>query len=344
MKKDLFIILSTILIVLILIYLYDQKESIVNKELISINPNIHIEYPYFHNTSIDTYIKSYLTNYNNENNVFIDYDYKKENSNIKLILYIYQKENHMIKKEEKWLNINLVKENIETTKKENYYNHINNTQGKISKKKKMIALTFNDGPNHNTIKVLEILKKYNIKATFFISKYNIKGNEKIIQKINNSNMEIETYLSKRELSKKNRREEQTTDQLIYNITKNRPTFARIENNTLNYQQLNKPIIMWSLDSLDKINHSSYNISQRIINKISDGDIILMHDIYNATVNSLNILIPELLKKEYQFVTIKDLLKHKNIPIEKRHTYYNCHWKLKTLWKNIVAKWQIIWYT
>ena len=46
----------------------------------------------------------------------------------------------------------------------------------------------------------------------------------------------------------------------------------------------------------------------------------MHDIYNATANSLELIIPELIEKDYQFVTVTELLSKKGINIEKGHVY------------------------
>ena len=82
MKKNIFIILVTILFIFVLIYLYDKVEIILNKKFK--NETIHIEYPYFNNEIIDDYINLYLSNYTENNNhiLFIDYDYKNNNKDI----------------------------------------------------------------------------------------------------------------------------------------------------------------------------------------------------------------------------------------------------------------------
>ena len=58
----------------------------------------------------------------------------------------------------------------------------------------------------------------------------------------------------------------------------------------------------------------------VINKVKDGDIVLMHDIYSATANALEIIIPSLKSKGYTFVTVSDLFYYKNIPLEKGKVY------------------------
>ena len=81
-----------------------------------------------------------------------------------------------------------------------------------------------------------------------------------------------------------------------------------------------PIIIWDIDTLDWKYHNSRRISSRVINKVKDGDIVLMHDIYSATANALEIIIPSLKSKGYTFVTVSDLFYYKNIPLEKGKVY------------------------
>ena len=81
-----------------------------------------------------------------------------------------------------------------------------------------------------------------------------------------------------------------------------------------------PIIIWNIDTLDWKYHNSKRIYNRVINKVKDGDIILMHDIYSATSNSLNIIIPKLQSEGYRFVTVSELFYYKNISLEKGKVY------------------------
>ena len=76
MKKNLFIILLTILLILTLTYLYNQKEIILNKKYQT--EKNYIEYPFFNNKEIDNYINNYLNNYIDNDYLFIDYDYQKQ--------------------------------------------------------------------------------------------------------------------------------------------------------------------------------------------------------------------------------------------------------------------------
>ena len=87
-------------------------------------------------------------------------------------------------------------------------------------------------------------------------------------------------------------------------------------------KISKPIIMWSIDSLDWKYHSSEQIYQTVTKNTTEGDIILMHDNYHATANSLELIIPYLLKKDYQFLTVSELLKYKKKSIKNNTIYYH----------------------
>ena len=65
-------------------------------------------------------------------------------------------------------------------------------------------------------------------------------------------------------------------------------------------------IDYDIDSLDSKYHSSRIISNNILDNIHNGDIIYMHSIYSATVNSLDIIIPILVNNGYKFVGFSDL--------------------------------------
>ena len=327
MEKNLFIILISTLSILLLIYLYDEKEKILNKEYRDFENNISIDYPYFNNIVIDNYLSDYLEPYINQGNdlidlLFIDYDYEELEDRIELILYIYQEKGSAVQKEVRKLEIDvdnsLILENNKVIDAIIEYDIYHQTL--VEKNNPMIALTFDDGPNHNTSRVLDILEKYNIKATFFILGTNIEGNEKIIKRMNDLGMEIGNHMFSHKLLTKQtdntiKKEVDKVDNLIFNIINKYPTLIRPSYGTVNNRikkLMNRPIIIWNIDTLDWKYHNSKQIANRVFKDVSDGDIILMHDIYRATANSLEIIIPKLLKDGYQFVTVSELLYYKEI--------------------------------
>ena len=335
MKKYIFIVVSTIILISTLIYFYDVKEKILNKEYINNNDDIHIEYPYFNNRLIDNYINNYLEltiNDSNNYKLFMDYDYDLVDNMIDLYIYTYKEKDNIVNKNIKNMEINLETSTIEVDKNINdliyNYDYDLYTNKMIDKSKPMIALTFDDGPNNNTNKVLDILEKYNVKATFFILGTNIEGNEDIIKRMDELGMEIGNHMYSHKLitklkDKEIEKEIKKVDNLIFDITNRYPTLIRPSYGTFNKRIkkiIDKPIIIWDIDTLDWKYHNSKKISNKIISKAKDGDIILMHDIYSATANSLEITIPKLLDKGYQFVTVSELFYYKNEELTKGKVY------------------------
>lgn len=335
MKRNLFLLLVSMLFILILIYFYDQKEQFLNKRW-QPNENINVEYPYFNRESIDRYIHQYLNSYldKDDYSLFIDYDYFEEEEKFRLLFYIYEEEDVMIKesvkeflldvKNDQVLKVSMVKPVLK--EEEKFY------PGMIRVDKPMIALTFDDGPNHNTNKILDILEKYQVKATFFILGCNILNHEEIIKRMNDLNMEIGNHMYTHKLLTRLKNEEikkevKVVDEAIFSIIGRYPTLIRPSYGTYNKRIqsiLARPIIIWNIDTLDWKYHSSKNIYKRVMRDVSDGDIILMHDIYRATANSLDLIIPKLLNEGYQFVTVSELLYYKDIKIKDGVVYHHAN--------------------
>lgn len=309
-----------------MIFIVDSDNDVINKEVVSLNYDI--SYPFFSNDDIDNYISSYL-NYDSyiDGNVIIDYDIYDNDNLYYLTFYKYFWNDNMVSDGSDSFVIDISNNSVSRINKTNYeYDVVINR--KIDKSKKMIALTFDDGPNYNTSKVIDVLNKYDIKATFFVLGSRAINNKDILKKMADSGMEIgnHTYnhllLTKYD-ENKIRSEIEDTSEVIYSATKKRPKLLRPSYGSVNNKikkVANMPIIIWDIDTLDWKYHNSRRISSRVINKVKDGDIVLMHDIYSATANALEIIIPSLKSKGYTFVTVSDLFYYKNIPLEKGKVY------------------------
>lgn len=309
-----------------MIFIVDSDNDVINKEVVSLNYDI--SYPFFSNDDIDNYISSYL-NYDSyiDGNVIIDYDIYDNDNLYYLTFYKYFWNDNMVSDGSDSFVIDTSNNSVSRINKTNYeYDVVINR--KIDKSKKMIALTFDDGPNYNTSKVIDVLNKYDIKATFFVLGSRAINNKDILKKMADSGMEIgnHTYnhllLTKYD-ENKIRSEIEDTSEVIYSATKKRPKLLRPSYGSVNNKikkVANMPIIIWDIDTLDWKYHNSRRISSRVINKVKDGDIVLMHDIYSATANALEIIIPSLKSKGYTFVTVSDLFYYKNIPLEKGKVY------------------------
>ena len=329
MKKYVLIVISTIILVAVLLYFYDAREEVLNREYIDDKNNIHIEYPYFNDRIIDGYINNYLElniSDSTDYELFMDYDYTLVNDIVDLYIYTYKEKRNTINKQVKNMEIDLNSSSVVLDKniKDVLYNYDYDLYSNklIDRNKPMVALTFDDGPNANTSRVLDILEKYNVKATFFVLGTNIKGYEDTILRMKELGMEIGNHMYSHKLMTRLTEEEITSeikkvDDLVFDIINRYPTLIRPSYGTSNKRMLkiiDRPVIIWDIDTLDWKYHNSTRISNKILDKVSDGDIVLMHDIYSATANSLEITIPKLLDKGYQLVTVSELfyLKEKEL--------------------------------
>ncbi len=319
-----YLFIPMIIITLMIWIIGIDKDVLVNKEIIS--NNIEISYPYFNDKKIDNFINEYLNRYK-DNNGIIDYDYDSKDNKYYVMFYKYFFDNNIYSYDIDSFMIDLDSDTISMAYTEVFdYDIVNNK--KINNSDKLIALTFDDGPNYNTSKVLDVLDKYNVKATFFVLGSKAKDNKKILKREYDSGMEIGNHTFNHLLLTKYKEnvikdEINNTSSVIFEVTGRcpkllRPSYGAYNNMVKKIGDM--PIIIWDIDTLDWKYHNSKRIASRVINKVKDGDIILMHDIYSATANSLNIIIPELQNRGYTFVTVPELFYYKEITLEKGKVY------------------------
>lgn len=197
-----------------------------------------------------------------------------------------------------------------------------------NKDEKFIALTFDDGPDEVfTPQILDILKKYNVKATFFVIGQKVEYNKNIVKRQFDEGHEIGNHtfshinVSKNGF-KKIEKEIIDTQNAIKNVTGVytkvfRPPYRAISKDMCEIiKQNDMKIVLWSyVDAKDWSSPGVNNIITSIEDGIQNGCIILLHD-YNKirtpksqTIEALEIMIPALLQKGYKFITITELIEH-----------------------------------
>lgn len=314
-----------ILIISLIVLILVSDENITNREVSLVNGQII--YPYFGKKDIDKYIDNYLNECSKGDNFLVDYDLIKNNKLYYLTFYSHSYNDNTISNNNSSFVIDLKGNTINKTQNISYEYDFYNYDVK-NKNTKYIALTFDDGPSYNTNKVLDILDKYGIPATFFVLGKNIRENEDIIERMDNLGMEIGNHTFNHLLLTKKRKDKikweiETTNNMIFEITGKYPSLFRPSYGSFNKKikkVSNMPIIIWDVDTLDWKYHNSEKIVERVVNKVRDGDIILMHDIYSASANALDNIIPMLRQMGYTFVTISDLFYNKGITLEKGKVY------------------------
>ena len=196
----------------------------------------------------------------------------------------------------------------------------------VEQETKKVAFTFDDGPSKYTKELLEILKENNAEATFFVLGAGIDYHSSTIEEMKDNGHQIESHgvshtaftnLTNEELIK----ELETTKSLLdkYEITQTlvRPPYGSTNDRVK--ENVDYPLIMWSIDTRDWEHRDSEKSSQIIIENIEDGSIILMHDIHKPTIEAVRMVLPILKEQGYEFVTIRELFEDKEL--EEGKVYY-----------------------
>lgn len=179
-----------------------------------------------------------------------------------------------------------------------------------------IALTFDDGPHPvYTEELLDGLKERGIHATFFVIGKNIEGNEELIQRMAEEGHLIgnHTYdhvkisaLSGTDACSQVER----TSALVREITGKdtefiRPPFGTWNNNLeCSFEMIP---VLWDVDPLDWTTKNTNLIVERVLDDTEPGDIILLHDYYESSVEAALKIIDELTEQGYEFVTVDELI-------------------------------------
>ncbi len=199
----------------------------------------------------------------------------------------------------------------------------NGSNAAINANTKLVALTFDDGPTSTTSQVLDVLQKYDVVATFFLIGNQINDNTKsIMQRQVSMGCELANHsYTHSDLSTKSayeiRQEINNTSQAIKNAVNVTPKFFRppyIGVNNSVYENIDMPFIQGIMcnDWVDST--SVYERYNTVLNSVSDGSIILLHDFQgnSKTVEALPTIIEGLKKQGYTFVTVSQLFDYKGV--------------------------------
>jgi peptidoglycan-N-acetylglucosamine deacetylase len=185
---------------------------------------------------------------------------------------------------------------------------------------KVIALTFDDGPSPETLKILEVLEKHQVVATFFCLGANLREYPEIAKRVVKAGNAIGNHTWHHyyhDVTEKTASNEiDYTGVHIYRSTGAksllfRPPGGRLNNGFADYaKKKNYVVVMWSIDPKDFLQPPASAIADTVLSQAKPGAIVLLHDgggTRQETVNALSIIIPKLKQQGYRFVTIPQLL-------------------------------------
>jgi len=184
---------------------------------------------------------------------------------------------------------------------------------------KKIALTFDDGPSEFTLEVLDLLKKYNAKATFFCIGKNIEKHPEIVQQIiaeghlvgnhSYSHSKFFDFYHEDKITEELRK----TDQLLEKVASKKINFFRPPYGVTTpsirraLKKTGHKVIGWNIRSLDGGTKNQELILNRIIKRVSPGGIVLLHDTGKHSVLVLEQFLQFLQQNNYQVISTEELL-------------------------------------
>lgn len=198
----------------------------------------------------------------------------------------------------------------------------------------MVALTFDDGPDQYTGRLLDILEQNGAQATFFMLGSNIElYGADVIPRMAALGCDIGNHSyshpNMKDLSLDDALTQfQMTDDLIaqYNNGQGASVIRFPYGNSTEdlLASIGRPSIMWDLDTLDwQTKNVQANISA-VLDQVTPGDIILMHDIHETTVESCATIVPELISRGYELVNLHTLAAANGVDLAAGQTYYGFH--------------------
>ncbi len=185
-----------------------------------------------------------------------------------------------------------------------------------------IAITFDDGPNPSqTAEILDILRDFDIKATFFMVGSNAERNGELVRRIVREGHEVGSHTYSHAGMAQCTDEQLTeeirhTEQVLFDITGVRPRLFRppggcCEGNVVKIANaLCYEVVLWSVDTRDWAHTPVRTMVENVRENTRSGDIILCHDFVGKGTNTpdaLRAFLPILLEKGFEFVKVSELL-------------------------------------
>ena len=198
----------------------------------------------------------------------------------------------------------------------------------IDPSKKLVALTFDDGPSEYTKRILRTLKQYDSVATFFVVGNRVELFEDVLKEELEIGCEIGNHTYEHKVLTELNAEQIwlqifRTNEAVKKVTGEYPTLMRppcgYDNGSTNCI-IAMPLILWSVDTKDWQTQNCYCSVQTVLENVKDGDIILMHDMYEASAEAVETIVPSLIAEGYQLVTVSELEEYRGMILQEGEEY------------------------
>jgi len=203
---------------------------------------------------------------------------------------------------------------------------------KAASYKKLVALTFDDGPSGRfTRQLLDGLDKRNVKATFLLCGYRMEQYPDLTLRIHNSGHEIGLHgYSHKCLGKscKKDADEEIKKSMALIPEGCEVTFLRSPGGLCSKgveaaaKDWGLSLLYWSVDPKDWATKDADAVEKQVIRQVKDGDIILLHDMSDSSVEAALVIVDELLEEGFRFVTVSRLAQMRGAALLPGEDYYH----------------------
>lgn len=305
------------------IFNYETGKEITITELIKedkiddfwnkIKELVYLKYP--------TFIADVISLNNGNNEYFL-----KDNE---LVIYYYDYTIDPMPKEDLFLvvNYNEIKDYLNITVDLDS-NYVNEDGSVINPSKKLVAITFDDGPGPYTNDLVNILKNNKARATFFMLGNNLEKYRSTVLNVYNNGNEIgyHSYAHqnfKRQSIADIQTEFATSNDILKSITGTgfslvRPPYGSI--NSEIKEALDVSFILWNVDTEDWRHKDVDYLLNYTLENVGDGYIILFHDIHKTSVEAIEKILPYLYVEGYQVVSVSELAENFGTTLESHKVY------------------------
>lgn len=187
--------------------------------------------------------------------------------------------------------------------------------------KPMVALTFDDGPyKGRTERIVDALTEVDGRATFFVLGASVANEPDTLRYTALRGNEIGNHsyshpkMTTLSLASLNTELEQT-DQVVAAITGEAPTLIRPTYGCFNPNLqgcVSHPLVMWNIDPQDWLTKDAKATVDHVMAEVKDGDIVVMHDIHEPSVEATISLVKKLDEAGYQLVTVSEMMAAKGV--------------------------------
>ena len=207
------------------------------------------------------------------------------------------------------------------------------TVRKLDPAKPMVALTFDDGPSKSTVRSMKLIEENNGRATFCVVGERLGTYSDTLRRMVENGHQIASHTWEHtNLKKVNKAEaisavtsvsDYMKTKFGYEMSFFRPPYGAV-NDTVKAasDEMGLGILYWSFDTLDWSTKNAAATLKAVKDEVRDGSIILCHDLYSQTADAVDDIVPYLVERGYQLVTVDELLYYKRGGANTGRIYYN----------------------